>query len=161
MASIYDNIRAALEVKLSGISDLPEVAWENLTYSPTTGTSFVKPRLVPTVREPAVRGLNPQIYYQGIFRVDCFVPEGLGPSAGDSLADSIMTEFEATTDIFYNTQTEALLTEDGAFLITESGTRILRDNVINVSIRYAEREQGMPDGSFFMVPVNIGFYIYN
>ena len=135
MASIYDNIRAALEVKLSGISGLPEVAWENLTYSPTTGTSFVKPSLVPTVREPAVRGLNPQIYYQGIFRVDCFVPEGLGPAAADDLADKIIDAFEATTDV------------------TNGST--------NVSIRYAEREQGMPDGSFFMVPVNIGWYIYN
>jgi len=135
MASIYDNIRAALEVKLSGISGLPEVAWENLTYSPTTGTSFVKPRLVPTVREPAVRGLNPQIYYQGIFRVDCFVPEGLGPSAADDLADKIIDAFEATTDVSHGG--------------------------ITVSIRYAEREQGMPDGSFFMVPVNVGFYIYN
>ena len=135
MASIYDNIRAALEVKLSGISGLPEVAWENLTYSPTTGTSFVKPRLVPTVREPAVRGLNPQIYYQGIFRVDCFVPEGLGPAAADDLADKIIDAFEATTDV-------------------TNGSTI-------VSIRYAEREQGMPDGAFFMIPVNIGWYIYN
>ena len=135
MASIYDNIRAALEVKLSGISGLPEVAWENLTYSPTTGTPFVKPRLVPTVREPAVRGLNPQIYYQGIFRVDCFVPEGLGPAAADDLADKIIDAFEATTDV------------------TNGST--------NVSIRYAEREQGMPDGSFFMVPINIGWYIYS
>jgi len=135
MASIYDNIRAALEVKLSGISGLPEVAWENLTYSPTTGTPFVKPRLVPTVREPAVRGLNPQIYYQGIFRVDCFVPEGLGPAAADDLADKIIDAFEATTDV-------------------TNGSTI-------VSIRSAEREQGMPDGSFFMVPVNISWYIYN
>lgn len=135
MASIYDDIRAALEVKLNGISDLPDVAWENLNYTPTTGTSFVKPRLVPTVREPAVRGLNPQIYYQGIFRVDCFVPEGLGPAAADDLADKIIDAFEATTDV-------------------TNGSTI-------VSIRYAEREQGMPDGAFFMIPVNIGWYIYN
>jgi len=135
MASIYDDIRAAFEVKLNSVSGLPEVAWENITYSPTTGTSFVKPRLIPTVREPAVRGLNPQIYYQGIFRVDCFVPEGLGPAAADDLADKIIDAFEATTDV-------------------TNGSTI-------VSIRYAEREQGMPDGAFFMIPVNIGWYIYN
>ena len=135
MASIYDDIRAALEVKLSGVSGLPDVAWENLNYTPTTGTPFVKPRLVPTVREPAVRGLNPQIYYQGIFRVDCFVPEGLGPAAADDLADKIIDAFEATTDV-------------------TNGSTI-------VSIRYAEREQGMPDGAFFMIPVNIGWYIYS
>ena len=135
MASIYDDIRAALEVRLTGIADLPEVAWENLTFSPTTGQSYVKPRLVPTVREPAVRGLNPQQYYQGIFRVDCFVPEGLGPRAADDLADKIIDAFEATTDV-------------------TNGSTI-------VSIRYAEREQGMPDGAFFMIPVNVGWFIYN
>ena len=135
MACVLGVLRAAFEVKLNSVSGLPEVAWENITYSPTTGTSFVKPRLVPTVREPAVRGLNPQIYYQGIFRVDCFVPEGLGPAAADDLADKIIDAFEATTDV-------------------TNGSTI-------VSIRYAEREQGMPDGAFFMIPVNIGWYIYN
>lgn len=135
MASIYDDIRAALETHLIGVSDLPEVAWENLTYSPTTGTPFVKPRLVPTIREPAHRGLNPQQYYQGIFRVDCFVPEGLGPASADNLADKIIDAFEATTDVSHNSTI--------------------------VSIRYAEREQGMPDGAFFMVPVNVGWYLYN
>ncbi len=135
MASIYDDIRAALETHLSNIAGLPDVAWENLTFSPTTGQSYVKPRLIPTVRQPAVRGLNPQIYYQGIFRVDCFVPEGLGPAAADDLADKIIDAFEATTDV--------------------------TDGSTTVSIRYAEREQGMPDGAHFMVPVNIGFYIYN
>jgi hypothetical protein len=161
MASIYDNIRAALEVKLSNVSGLPEVAWENLTYEPTTGTSFVKPRLIPTIREPAVRGLNPQIYYQGLFRVDCFVPEGLGPRAADELADKIIDAFEATTSIYYEPSTNSILTESGAFLITESGGKVLQDGVINLSIRYSEREQGMPDGAFFMVPVNISWYIYN
>jgi len=135
MASIYDDIRAALEVTLTGITDLPEIAWENLSYEPTTGQSFVKPRLIPTVREPAVRGLDPQQYYQGIFRVDCFVPEGLGPSAADDLADKIIDAFEATTDV-------------------TNGSTI-------ISIRYAEREQGIPDGAFFMVPVNCGWYVFN
>jgi hypothetical protein len=160
MASVYNEIRAALETQLAGISGIPSIAWENVTFTRTTGQSYVAPRLFPTVREPAHRGLNPQQYYQGLFRVDCYVPEGSGPKAADDLVNLIIDNFEATTDIFYNTETEALLTEDGAFLVTESGTRILRDNVINVSIRYSEREQGMPDGAFYMVPVNIGFYTY-
>jgi len=135
MASIYDDIRAALEVKLDGVSGIPTIAWENLTFTRTTGQSYVAPRLIPTVREPAVRGLNPQMYYQGLFRVDCYVPEGLGPQAADDLADKIIDAFEATTDVSHN------------------GTI--------VSIRRAEREQGISDGAFFMVPVNISWYIYS
>jgi hypothetical protein len=134
MASIYDDIRAALEVKLSTVTNVPSIGWENAQFSPTTGQPYVKPRLMPTRREPAVRGPNPQMYYQGIFRIECYVPEGVGPSAGDDLADKIMEAFEATTDV-------------------SQGSTI-------VSIRYAEREMAEIDGPFYMIPVNIGWYIY-
>jgi len=134
MASIYDDIRAALETNLSSVSGLPSVGWENVQFSPTTGTPYVKPRLIPTRREPAVRGTNPQMFYQGIYRVECYVPEDQGPSAGDELADKIIDAFEAATDVSY------------------SGTI--------VSIRYAEREMAEIDGPFYMIPVNIGWYIY-
>ena len=134
MASIYDDIRAALETNLASVSGLPSVGWENVQFSPTTGQPYVKPRLIPTRREPAVRGTNPQMFYQGVFRVECYVPEDAGPSAGDDLADKIIEAFEATTDISY------------------SGTI--------VSIRYAEREMAEIDGPFYMIPVNIGWYIY-
>lgn len=134
MASIYDDIRAALEVKLSTVTDVPSIGWENAQFSPTTGQPYLKPRLIPTRREPAVRGTNPQMLYQGIFRVVCYVPEGAGPSAGDDLADKIIDAFEATTDV-------------------SQGSTI-------VSIRYAEREMAEIDGPFYMIPVNIGWYIY-
>ena len=135
MASIYDNIRAALETKLAAVSGVPSIGWENLQFSPTTGQAYVQPRLLPTLREPAVMGTNPQMYYQGVFRVICYVPEGNGPSAGDDLADKIIEAFEAATDVSY------------------SGTI--------VSIRYAERESADIDGPFYMIPVNIGWYIYS
>ena len=135
MASIYDDIRAALETTLNSVVDIPSVGWENAQFSPTTGQSYLKPRLIPTRREPAVRGINPQMFYQGIFRIECYVPEGNGPSAGDDLADKIIDAFEATTTA------------------SHSGT--------NVSIRYAEREMAEIDGPFYMIPVNIGWYIYS
>jgi len=134
MASIYEEIRAALEVELSNVSGISNIAWENVTSDFASSDTFVKPRLLPTTREPAVRGTNPQMYYQGIFRVECYTPEGVGPSASDDLADKIIDAFEATSDISYG------------------GTI--------VSIRYAEREQGMSDGVHYMIPVNIGWYIY-
>ena len=134
MASIYDDIRAALETTLSSVTDVPSVGWENVQFSPTTGQPYVKPRLIPTRREPAVRGTNPQMFYQGVFRVECYVPEDNGPSAGDDLADKIIDAFEATTDV-------------------SQGSTI-------VSIRYAEREMAEIDGPFYMIPVNIGWYIY-
>lgn len=134
MASVYDDIRSAFEVALNNVTDVPSIAWENVSFTPTAGQSYVKPRLLPTRREPAVRGTNPQMYYQGVFRVECYVPEGNGPAAGDDLADKIIEAFEATTDLSHNTTF--------------------------VSIRYAERELGDIDGAFYMIPVNIGWYCY-
>lgn len=139
MASIYDDIRAALEVKLSNISGIPDIAYENVSYSPTTGTSFVQPRFIPVSRRPAVRGPNPQNRYEGVLRVFCYVPEGNGPAAADNLANKVIDAFDATTDISFTNS------EDETFI---------------VSIDYAERDNGFVDSPWYYVAVNIGWYIY-
>lgn len=135
MASIYDDIRQVLEETLEGIVDIPDIAFENVGYTPTTGTSFVRPTFIPTTTRPAVRGLNPQKRYQGLYRVMCYTPEGQGPGEADDLADKIIEAFDATTDL-------------------TSGSTIL-------SIDYSERELGIVESPWFYVPVNIGWYIYS
>lgn len=161
MASIYDDIRSAFEVNLAAISGIPSIAWENVSFSPTTGQPYVHVRMVPTVREPATRGQNPQMYYQGYFLVTCCVPEGTGPSAGDTLANLIIDSFEATTDIFYDIAGNVLLTEDEFNILLESGDNLLLDNTTRVSIRYVERDLGVQEGSHYHIPVRIGWYIYH
>ena len=140
MASIYRDLRAALESKLASITDIPDISYENVSYDRVNGTEYVESSFLPTLRRPAVRGLNPQQRYQGVFRVVCYAPEGNGPGAADEIADKVLEAFEATTDVSY----------------TPSGG----DEII-VSIDYAEREGGGLDTPFYYVPVNIGFYIYN
>lgn len=140
MASIYSEIRAALENELSGVTGLPDIAWENVDFKPTTGTSFIRTQFNPTVREPAIRGLNPQQYYQGIFSVYCYCPENEGPSACDDIADLVINAFDATTDINYTVDT---------------------NTTINLSIRYATRNMGMSNPPWYLTVVDIGWYIYN
>lgn len=138
MASIYDSIRAALEVKLSNVAGIPPIAYENVSFSPTTGQAFVQPRFIPVSRRPAVRGPNPQQRYDGVFRVFCYVPEGQGPAAADDLVNKVIDAFDATTDISF----------------TSGG------NTIIVSVDYAERDNGFVDSPWYYVAVNIGWYIY-
>lgn len=139
MASIQNDIRAALESKLSTTSGLPAIAYENVAFEPTTGTSFLKVQYLPTVTRPAVRGLNPQLRYQGVFSVTVFAPEGKGPATADDYANKVIDAFAATTDIsFTNGDAETII----------------------VSIDYAERQQGMIDSPWYFVPINIGWYIY-
>jgi len=139
MASIHNDIRAALETHISTTANLPTIAYENVAFEPTTGTSFVKVQYLPTITQPAVRGLNPQLRYQGIFAVTVFTPEGNGPSTADDYVNKVIDAFQATTDIsFTNAQSQT----------------------IKVSIDYAERQQGLIDSPWYYVPINIGWYIY-
>jgi len=139
MASIHNDIRAALETHISTTANLPTIAYENVAFEPTTGTSFIRVMYLPTVTRPAVRGLNPQLRYQGVFAVTVFTPEGNGPSTADDYVNKVINAFQATTDIsFTNAQSQT----------------------IKVSIDYAERQQGLIDSPWYYVPINIGWYIY-
>lgn len=135
MANIQREIRSILETQLAAVNDLPQIAYENVPYSPTTGTSYIEVNFVPTSRRPAVRGLNPQQRYEGIFIINCYAPEGKGPAAAETIAENVMTAFEATTS--------------------------LTTNNITVSIDYSEVRQGYLDSPWFVVPVSIGWYAYN
>ena len=140
MASIYNDIRAALETHLSNVSGIPSVAYENVSFEPQTGTSFLQVMFLPTERRPAVRGLNPQQRYQGVFSILVHTPEGKGPKEADDYANTLLEAFEATTDIsFTNSDLET----------------------INVSLDYAERQQGILDSPWYYVRVDIGWYIFS
>lgn len=160
MPSINHRIRSALEIRLSGISGIPDIAWENVKYSPTTGQSFVQPIFIPTQQRPAVRGLNPIIKYQGIYTVNCFVPEGNGPGGADTLANLILDNFPATDSIYYSIPDDALLTEDEAFIVSEDGSRVLVDDVIHVSVEFSQRQQGNLTSPWYITPVDIDWYSY-
>ena len=135
MANITKEIRATLETQLSNVTDLPEVAYENVSYSPTTGTKYLEPILLTTSRRPTVRGLNPQQRYDGVFSVNCYAPEGNGPADAETLAENVMDAFEATTKLTHNG--------------------------VTVYIDYAEVQRGLLDSPWYLVPVNIGWYAYN
>jgi len=137
--NIYNTIRAALETRLTNTLAGTDIAYENVAFSPTTGTLFVKPTFIPTVTQPATRGLNPQLLYQGVFNVMVNAPEGSGPSLADTTCNTITNAFAATTDIS---------------IVVGADTYIVR-------IRYAERQQGRIDTPWYSVPINIGWYIYN
>lgn len=141
MASILQDIRAALETHLSNISGLPAIVYENVNeFDPTTGTPFIQCKFLPVTRRPAVRGLNPQQRYGGVFAIQVYTPTGQGPAQADSYADLILESFDATTDISFTNSS---------------------DETIIVSIDYAERNAGLTDNPWYFVPVSVHWYIYN
>jgi len=132
--TIINDIRACLDTHLSGTVGIPSIARQNVPFEPTTGTPFVKADLVPTSRRPAVRGLNPQQRYDGLYSLLICTPEGLGPGAGYDIADLLLDRFNATTDI------------SNAGLI--------------ISVDYSEVRTSFLDSPFYCTPVTVGWYVY-
>jgi hypothetical protein len=133
--SIINDIRACLDTHLAGTVGLPAVAYQNVPYEPTTGTPFIKVDMVPTSRRPAVRGLNPQQRYDGLYSILICTPENMGPGAGYDIADLLLDRFNATTDI------------------SVSG--------LTISIDYSEVRTSFLDSPFYCTPVTIAWYVYN
>lgn len=137
--TIINDIRACLDTHLSGTVGIPAIARQNVPFEPTTGTAFVKADLVPTSRRPAVRGLNPQQRYDGLYNLLICTPEALGSGAGYDLADLLLARFNATTDISYTSPT---------------------NDVTIISIDYSEVRTSFLDSPFYCTPLTIAWYCY-
>ena len=136
MSVIYKKIRAALEKHLVDSSfTLPPIAWENVEYSPTTGTAFIKVQFQPTSRRPSVMGTNPEHRYQGIMTILCYSPEGSGPGNSQTLTDQLLARFNSTTDISF-------------------------DGVI-VSVEYSQQESSYINSPWYVTPITVAWYIYS
>tara|TARA_R110000744_G_scaffold86001_1_gene168056 strand:- start:4110 stop:4517 length:408 start_codon:yes stop_codon:yes gene_type:complete len=134
MSIVYDDIRAALEVALAAIPNLPPIAWENKSFTPDTAVGYIQVRQLPTARRPTVRGLNPQQRYQGVFQLLVKMPENKGPNPAQTVVTALINAFEATTDLSY----------DATF----------------VTIDYTEQVGGFTDSPFYTIPVNVNWYSY-
>jgi hypothetical protein len=133
--TIINDIRACLDTHLSGTSGIPTIARQNVPFEPTTGTSYVKADMIPTSRRAAVRGLNPQQRYDGLYSLLICTPEGLGPGAGYDIADLLLARFNTATDISFNGLT--------------------------ISVDYSEVRTSFLDSPYYCTPVTIAWYVYN
>ena len=89
------DVNNALSTKLSLLAGLPSVAWENLLFTPTQGTEFLRPSLLPVSTEFA--GLNYQQKDSGIYVIEMFFPKQNGSGNMLTLADNIYDHFRADT----------------------------------------------------------------
>ena len=134
--SVYSNIRSALESRLSQITDIPPIKYENSKFKPTTGAPFITCSLFPTSRRPSEVGSNPFNRYQGLFTVSVYTPENNGPKECQDLCNLILAAFPAGT-------------HDLVF-----GGQIVR-------IEFVEQLRSFRDSPWFITPVNVGWYAYD
>lgn len=140
--SEFNDIRAAIEERLNGISGLPErvsgtpnIAWENWGgFVPDGNDEWIRITLEPASRQPAGSGSLAPILNTGTILFDVYTPKGDGSRDADTLADLIMTNFAAGL--------------------------ILTKNTTTVRIRFAERLGGRNEPPWFRIPVNITWFTY-
>lgn len=137
MSNVQD-IRRALEKKLNSISGLPSIAWENVPFNAEGSSSFIRASLTIAEMRPSSVGVNSQILYRGLFLLDVFYrqnqPTNAGTATPDSIADTIISNFQYATELIENSKT--------------------------VRIRFAERSGAVQDPPWYFVPVAITWYAY-
>lgn len=132
--SIVNDIRATLDTALSQVSELPDIAYENAPFEQVAGVPHLRTSFFLTARRPAVRGPNPQHRYQGLYQITVAIPSDIGTGSALEYADLLLTEFDGSSDVV------------GAD--------------VTVSIEYAELGAGVFSEPFYLLPVQVGWYVY-
>jgi hypothetical protein len=132
---VYDDIRQTLQKALRDTAGLPPLFIENTPQDLDPEKAHIEEELFVTSRRPAVRGPNPQMRYQGLYRVTVCIPKRSG--TGDALryADIVSGAFDGSTNV------------DG--------------DTLSVSIEYSELAQSFYRESHYCLPVDISWYLYS
>jgi hypothetical protein len=130
----YLDISGALDLHLSTMAGLPDVAWENLDYQPVQGVSYLRPTHIPASTNQAALGNSGEDRHDGIYQVDVIAEAGKGKGAAYTLADQVADHFARGTDLTYNGLT--------------------------VTIRNTPRLTGRTSNGWFIVPVEVQYFAY-
>jgi hypothetical protein len=91
-------IRQSLEARFSTKwAAATPIAWENVDYQSTPGTSYVAFRIVPNGSGFASLGMHPLVRSLGLITVDIYTPINGGTEPGNLLADDVIAAFRDTS----------------------------------------------------------------
>jgi len=85
--SVHTNLQIALETKLDTITGSPSIAWPNTEFTPTHGTLYLEPILLPVTS--SMETLNDYQRYAGIYQINVSVPVEKGTATLNLWLDRI------------------------------------------------------------------------
>jgi len=91
-------VRTALETKLNAISPALASAWENVPYTPVTGTPYQACFLMTATPDNNTLGCA-HYKEQGLFQISLFYPLQIGAQVAEVRADLIRTIFKRGTSM--------------------------------------------------------------
>lgn len=86
-------IRNALNARLSTLSSLPSVAWENIAFTPKTTETHLRVNFLPAPTRPAANHRTAMDFESGIYQIDVYAPQDQGPNPASLLAERIRQHF--------------------------------------------------------------------
>lgn len=128
--TVYNDIAAALDGRLNTLGSDP-IAWENLDFTPTIGTLYLRPNISPATTDNVGMADASSDDHAGFYQVSVFAPSGTGKFAATTKADEIETHFKRGTELTFNG--------------------------IIVRVTGVSRSSGARDGSWFTIPVTINY----
>lgn len=102
--SAFNDISIALNQRLQGyaVANDLDVAYENITYEPTTGTIWVRPTVLPAaVNRIGMKNTDTEIH-EGVYQIDVFAPSDQPKAIALALADDISDYFSKGLTLTYN-----------------------------------------------------------
>lgn len=134
MTTHWKDIQAALDNWLDTGTASIDIAWENAGYTPSVGTEYLRPTLIPAKTRQATLGSGGRNEVSGTYVVGCFYPAGDGSADALTMADAICSRFRRGT------------------VISANGLAVRIDRVV--------RLKAVQEPRWFQVPVAIGWLAY-
>jgi hypothetical protein len=91
------SVRAALSTKLNGMTPALSTAWENVPFTPVTGTPYQSAFVLPSVENPTMGDDYHRLI--GIFQVSLKYPLNAGTATSEARAELIKTTFKRGTSM--------------------------------------------------------------
>ena len=98
MSTYFNDMQAALDARLDSMDSTP-VAWPNIPYEPSAGTTYVRPQFLPAETVQVSLGASGKDETNAIYQVDVVYPRGAGRT---TLTDTIADHFKRGTVLSYN-----------------------------------------------------------
>ena len=136
--SSFDLVQTALEARLLTLTGLPkigtavQVAWENVPFSPTPGSTWLRANFLPGEPARGAIGTGGLSEARGLFQVSVFTAGEAGSGAARRLADVIVSHFK-------------------------SGTA-LSSGGLNIMVTRAWRDAGREEPDWYHIPVKVSWY---
>ncbi len=93
----YAVERADIESRLKAGWTTTAIAWDNIPYVPTPGTSWIRCTILPGDSEALEFGTDTLKQYSGMIDIGIFTPRDIGSATARGYADTLLNLFDMET----------------------------------------------------------------